>query len=717
MDNIKPNFLANLRIIHRAKQINRRIKALSKAPNKQYRKAADLSKEICNEQFDAVLAQTPGEVLKQYKTGARIQPIANYSLKLLSQMSVGQIAGIEGVGPKSADAIKRCVDVYTADARQQHRIHIDPESRTQNTSRLVRELYRVDKLNEISEEGNRLKESALEKNKQLIKNSRAAAHPLLWAVSRSKETAQNSISELQEMLDSPLVAEIDFLREKRSEALKASHDEYWKAFCEDTERYHAVLDNAASMQKKRGSKGVKPTYLEALPEEIRTRVEAVSVNTYGLKCVLRVYQKSGVQFILSQRDVLLGDEMGLGKTIEAIATIVSLRNSGATHFVVVCPASVLINWKREIEKHSDLTSYILHGNGLQYNLDKWQARGGVAIVNFENAGRFEYSGTIAVTVVDEAHYIKNIRTLRTQSTISILRQSERRLFLSGTPIENNLNEMVALISLLQPDIATQICRLQQPIRADVYKHIIAPVYYRRTKEAVWTEMPKLQIIEDVVELSTEERTKYIECIQQRTMSAFTKMRQISFEVDNPAASSKLNRIRELCEEAIANGRKVLIFSFYLDTINKIKDSMEGNLYGPITGSISPQARQGIIDEFTKHAGGAVLLSQILAGGTGLNIQAASIIILCEPQYKPSIENQAIARAYRIGQKSNVSVYRLLCSKTVDERILQIVKEKQALFDAYADKSISGEASLQVNEAEVAQAEFDNSLIATDGSTG
>ena len=130
----KPNFLANLRIIHRAKQLNRRIKALSKAPNKQYRKVADLSKEICNEQFDAVLAQTPGEVLKQYKTGARIQPIENYSLKLLSQMSVGQIAGIEGVGAKSADAIKRCVDVYTADARQQDSIHLPP--------RLFPEAYR-----------------------------------------------------------------------------------------------------------------------------------------------------------------------------------------------------------------------------------------------------------------------------------------------------------------------------------------------------------------------------------------------------------------------------------------------------------------------------------------------------------------------------------------------------------------------------------------------
>ena len=96
------------------------------------------------------------------------------------------------------------------------------------------------------------------------------------------------------------------------------------------------------------------------------------------------------------------------------------------------------------------------------------------------------------------------------------------------------------------------------------------------------------------------------------------------------------------------------------------------------------------------------MAQILAGGTGLNIQQASIVIMCEPQYKPSIENQAIARAYRIGQTSNVTVYRLLCEKTVDERILQILKEKQAIFDAYADKSEIGEKSVQLTEKELAE---------------
>ena len=136
----------------------------------------------------------------------------------------------------------------------------------------------------------------------------------------------------------------------------------------------------------------------------------------------------------------------------------------------------------------------------------------------------------------------------------------------------------------------------------------------------------------------------------------------------------------------------------------------GAVFGPITGSISPEKRQEIIDDFSTHEGGAALLSQIIAGGTGLNIQKASIVIMCEPQYKPSTENQAIARAYRIGQTSNVTVYRLLCSKTVDERLLQVLKEKQQVFDAYADKSVSGENSLQIKESDIAAAEFDGTLV-------
>lgn len=117
---------------------------------------------------------------------------------------------------------------------------------------------------------------------------------------------------------------------------------------------------------------------------------------------------------------------------------------------------------------------------------------------------------------------------------------------------------------------------------------------------------------------------------------------------------------------------------------------------PINGSVSPQRRQEILDDFERAPAGTVLLSQIQAGGTGLNIQAASVVILCEPQLKPSIENQAISRAYRMGQTRNVLVYRLLCQNTVDERITDLLAQKQAAFDAFADKSEAAKESLELD---------------------
>jgi SNF2 family DNA or RNA helicase len=118
---------------------------------------------------------------------------------------------------------------------------------------------------------------------------------------------------------------------------------------------------------------------------------------------------------------------------------------------------------------------------------------------------------------------------------------------------------------------------------------------------------------------------------------------------------------------------------------------------PIYGAVTPQRRQEILDEFEKAPAGSVLVSQIQSGGTGLNIQAASVVIICEPQFKPSIENQAISRAYRMGQTRNVLDYRLLCENTVDEKITAMLESKQAIFDAFADKSVAATESLELDD--------------------
>ena len=117
----------------------------------------------------------------------------------------------------------------------------------------------------------------------------------------------------------------------------------------------------------------------------------------------------------------------------------------------------------------------------------------------------------------------------------------------------------------------------------------------------------------------------------------------------------------------------------------------------ITGSVSPQRRQEIIDEFDEAQAGTVLALQIQAGGTGLNIQSASVVVICEPQLKPSIENQAISRAYRMGQARNVLVHRLLCPDSIDERMMDLLEKKQREFDAFADKSVAAEKSAELDE--------------------
>jgi SNF2 family DNA or RNA helicase len=178
---------------------------------------------------------------------------------------------------------------------------------------------------------------------------------------------------------------------------------------------------------------------------------------------------------------------------------------------------------------------------------------------------------------------------------------------------------------------------------------------------------------------------------------YAEARRVSWNVDNLKDSSKANRMMEIIAQAESENRKVIVFSFFLDTIRKVTSLMGDRCFGPINGSISPQRRQEIIDQFDKAPAGAVLAAQIQAGGTGLNIQSASVVIICEPQFKPSIENQAVSRAYRMGQTRNVLVYRLLCEGTVDEKITAMLESKQAIFDAFADKSVAANESMELDD--------------------
>ena len=230
--------------------------------------------------------------------------------------------------------------------------------------------------------------------------------------------------------------------------------------------------------------------------------------------------------------------------------------------------------------------------------------------------------------------------------------------------------------------------------AEQFRKELAPVYLRRTREDVLTELPELSEKAQWCELNASEQRAYENAVFSGN---FMAMRRVSWNVDDVMNSTKAQRLLELCDKAKDEGRKVIVFSFFRDTLQKARTVLGDRCSETISGDISPQRRQEIVDAFTAAEAGAVLMSQVQAGGTGLNIQSASVIIFCEPQIKPSIENQAISRAYRMGQVRDVLVYRLLADDTVDEKMLELLKTKQQAFDSFAEESYVGEQSLELEE--------------------
>ncbi|MBO4547781.1 MAG: DEAD/DEAH box helicase [Abditibacteriota bacterium] len=419
-----------------------------------------------------------------------------------------------------------------------------------------------------------------------------------------------------------------------------------------------------------------------LPEELAEEIACEDLDTRGLECTLRTYQEWGVRYILRQKRTLLGDEMGLGKTVQAIAAMVSVRNSGGYHFLVICPAAVIANWTREIEKFSDITAYRIHGQGKEETIKKWRSEGGCAVMSYEGTGIFTDGDRtpIDLLVADEAHYIKNPEAQRTQRAEKLASRAGRVLFMTGTPLENKREEMVSIIKMLQPEVSRS---LSGPLSPREFREALIPVYYRRKREQVLGELPELTDAVSWDDMNPEDTEAYRKALAGGN---FHDVRRVSWITEDMDRASKAQRLREIIDNARAQQRKLIVFSCYLKTLEKVTALPDVNFMPMVTGSVPPQKRQEIIDEFEKAPAGTVLPAQIQAGGTGLNIQAASVVVLCEPQLKPSIENQAISRAYRMGQTRNVLVYRLLCEDTIDEQILDLLKEKQNIFDQVADVS-------------------------------
>ena len=429
-----------------------------------------------------------------------------------------------------------------------------------------------------------------------------------------------------------------------------------------------------------------------LSAELIEQISAHPLDDSLRRVALRGYQAFGARFALARRRVVLGDEMGLGKTIQAIAVLAHLGSIGKQHFLVACPASVLVNWTREINERSALRAYRLHGAERDGNQRMWERAGGVAVTTLDSMHTLAVPAEVTVhqLVIDEAHYVKNPAARRSRAVREWTHRVERVLFLTGTPMENRVDEFRNLVAYLQPQLAEAVDGRHGVAGSTAFRRAVAPVYLRRNQDDVLQELPDLIRADEWLEFGQEDAAAYRAAVQQGN---FMAMRRAAFVPGTPAGSAKLARLAELVAESAANGLKVVIYSYFRDVLAAVGRTLqEWQLFGPLAGDVPAAHRQRLVDEFAEVDGHAVLLAQIQAGGTGLNIQAAAVVVLCEPQVKPSLEEQAIARLHRMGQTRSVQAHRLLVAASVDQRMIEMLAAKSALFDEYARRSDMAESS-------------------------
>lgn len=644
----------------------------------------------------SILASVQVEELGRNRSGIRTGLLRQNGCETLAQVltaPAGSLSAIPGISTDGEQRIRTLAEEIRTGAEDAVRIRLDPDHRTKAGDQLLLALYGYRAGETFRKAAEPYYNATHESLTKALREATAATGSLGWLLLSSAKKAAEvaAAARLEQLCAGPYLSQTAALLQAFHSARRAKAEEVWDAFTAESVPFYTLLEELAP-----GRLAGENTYA-GLPEELVRQVEAQEVDTTGLKCTLRKYQKFGVQYALSRQNVLLGDEMGLGKTVQAIGAMVALKAQGGTHFVVVCPASVVENWCREIEKHSDLKARQIHGSKLAENRRIWLEEGGVAVTNYESIAKLALPKDYRFTmlVADEAHYVKNPTALRTQLLLRLRKRADRVLFMTGTPLENRVDEMCSLISYLQPEVSAKLSCMRELSNAPQFREAAAPVYFRRTRDDVMQELPDLIESEEWCTMTGQEAALYAVAALDKQ---FMAMRQVSWNVPDVTKSSKAQRLKEIVEDAENQGRTVLVFSFFTHTIEQAQKLLGNRCYGPINGSVPVAKRQQIIDEFAKAPAGSVLLAQIQAGGTGLNIQSASVVVICEPQLKPSIEVQAIARAYRMGQVRSVLVYRLLSANTLDERLMELLAEKQDVFDQFAAESVSGKESLNLENS-------------------
>ena len=467
----------------------------------------------------------------------------------------------------------------------------------------------------------------------------------------------------------------------------------------------------------------------------------------SLEAVLREYQRDGFYWIKTLKENgfggILADDMGLGKTLQILAFLLSEKEQGKVgdelRTLIVAPASLVYNWKKEVERFTpQLSVCVMAGTAHERkeliknqtsNVDVW-------ITSYDLLKRdieLYQDIVFANEIIDEAQYIKNQTTHAAKSVRLV--NSSFRMALTGTPMENRLSELWSIFDYLMPGFLYGYTRFRSEIETlivsdkdeDAMKRLramIHPFILRRLKKDVLKELPEKQEEIVTVALSGEQKKLYQAHSQRLKMfledqndedfaqnklqilAELTKLRQLccgpELLLENyKGENAKLETCIELITQAIAGGHKILLFSQFTSMLDLIGEELKKAKidYYRIDGSVKKEARMEMVEQFQNLQNQvSVFCISLKAGGTGLNMTAADIVIHYDPWWNKAAQNQATDRAHRIGQKHAINVYQLIAEETIEQKICELQQVKEDL----AEEVLSGEgiSSTQFNKDEI-----------------
>jgi SNF2 family DNA or RNA helicase len=491
-------------------------------------------------------------------------------------------------------------------------------------------------------------------------------------------------------------------------------------FSGEPQRFHALqlADDAA----KRFLGPDRVETIQRRVSELKTRVTPPLPSC--IRAEMRPYQTEGFHFLAyltsNRFGGVLADDMGLGKTLQTLAWLAWLRetaaaanHSTANPSLVVCPKSVMDNWRSEAERfYPELRVRLWRGERAA-ELSGARASADLIVMNYAQLRSLWppiASMQWFAAILDEAQYIKNPDSQTAQAARALT--AEYRLALTGTPIENRLLDLWSIFGFAMPGVLGNRAHFlrrfdakDDPLARRRLAARVRPFLLRRAKSQVAKDLPD-RVEEDLLcELEAEQQTLYraelkrarqiilgLKTNQQLNQARFNiltsllRLRQICCHpalVDNTlrgAESAKLSALMDLLEPLMEEGHKVLVFSQFVTMLQLIREKLAQRGWPFFYLAGDTENRGELVHEFQSAQGGAVFLISLKAGGFGLNLTAASYVVLFDPWWNPAVENQAIDRTHRIGQTSKVMAYRLLMRDSVEQKIRALQKQKAALAD-------------------------------------